>query len=183
MDEVHIEKVLNGDINAFAYFVREYKLLAYSISVSILKNEDEANDAVQDAFIQAFRKLHSFKGNSKFSTWFSRIVVNTAMKQVKRKSQYEQLPVDESTISGLPDALSRLNEDDQRSCIDRAMKSIPENEALALNLYYLEEYNVKEIMAITGWSGSNVKVILFRARKQMYGQLSKILSKETKYLY
>ena len=70
MDELYIEKVLNGDIDAYKYFVRQYKDMAFTLAVSVLKSEFDAKDAVQEAFIIAFRKLRSFKGNSKFSTWF-----------------------------------------------------------------------------------------------------------------
>ncbi|UCG28276.1 MAG: sigma-70 family RNA polymerase sigma factor [Bacteroidales bacterium] len=85
MDELYIDKVLNGDIDAFRYFVQQYKDMAFTIAVSILKQEFDAKDAVQDAYITAFRKLRSFKGKSKFSTWFYRIVINGSLKHRKKQ--------------------------------------------------------------------------------------------------
>ena len=87
MDELYIERVLNGDVDAYRYFVQQYKDMAFSVAVSVLKSEFEAKDTVQESFIIAFRKLKSFKGNSKFSTWFCRIVINEALKQAKKQEK------------------------------------------------------------------------------------------------
>ena len=82
------------------------------------------------------------------------------------------------SVEETPQSLSSMKEDQQKYFIDLALKSIPSKEALVLNLFYLEEYSVQEVSGLTGWSDSNVKVILFRARKNMYSELSKILKTE-----
>jgi len=180
MDEIYIEKVLNGDIDAFKYFVNQYKDKAYNVALSILKNEFDAKDAVQEAFILAFRKLETFKGKSKFFTWFCRIVINESVKKANERdrelnvsNEIPDIAVGEATLS-----LFSMEEDQQKYFIDLALKSIPSKEALVLNLFYLEEYSVQEVSSLTGWSDSNVKVILFRARKNMYSELSKLLKTE-----
>ena len=76
MDESYIQKVLNGDIKSFRYFVDKYKHLLFSTSMRIIKDEQIAEEAVQDAFLKAFQGLNGFKGKSKFSTWLYKIVVN-----------------------------------------------------------------------------------------------------------
>jgi len=185
MDELYIEKVLDGDIDAYKYFVRKYKDMAFTLAVSVLKSEFDATDAVQEAFIIAFRKLRSFKGNSKFSTWFCRIVINEALKLAKNRERepYEFREFPDVSMEDIPQSLASMKEEQQKYFIGLALQKIPSNEALALNLFYLEEYSVEEVSDLTGWSVSNVKVILFRARKRMYGELSKILKKEKKLLY
>ena len=185
MDELYIEKVLNGDIDAYKYFVRQYKDMAFTLAVSVLKSEFDAKDAVQEAFIIAFRKLRSFKGNSKFSTWFCRIVINEALKQVKKREKvpYEFRDMPDVSLEDIPQSLVAMKDEQQKYFIDFALQKIPSKEALALNLFYLEEYSVEEVSDLTGWSVSNVKVILFRARKSLYCELSKILKTEKKLLY
>ncbi len=185
MDSIYIEKVLNGDIDAFQYFVHQYKNMAYNVAVSILKNEFDAKDAIQEAFVIAFRKLNSFKGKSKFSTWLCRIVINEAFKQAKGKTRepvkYQEVP--DVQNEKLEQAFELIKEDQQKYFIDLALQNLSSKEALALNLYYLEEYSVEEVSDLTGWSAANVKVILFRARRNMYNELSRILKKEIKILY
>jgi len=185
MDELYIEKVLNGDIDAYKYFVRQYKDMAFTLAVSVLKSEFDAKDAVQEAFIIAFRKLKSFKGNSKFSTWFCRIVINEALKQVKKREkdpcEFQDIP--DVSPEDIPQSLVAMKDEQQKYFIDLALQKIPSKEALALNLFYLEEYSVEEVSDLTGWSVSNVKVILYRARKNMYCELSKTLRSEKKLLY
>ena len=185
MDELYIEKVLNGDIDAYKYFVRQYKDMAFTVAVSVLKSEFDAKDAVQEAFIIAFRKLKSFKGKSKFSTWFCRIVINEALKQVKKREQdlYEYRDTPHVFAEDISQTLASIKEEQQKYFIDLALQNIPSKEALTLTLFYLEEYSVEEVSDLTGWSVSNVKVILFRARKSMYCELNKILKTEKKLLY
>ena len=83
MDDLHLQKVLKGDTEAFRYFVEQYKEMAYKMAISITKEEFSAKDVVQESFILAFRKLHTFRGKAKFSTWFARIVINQALKASK----------------------------------------------------------------------------------------------------
>jgi RNA polymerase sigma-70 factor (ECF subfamily) len=185
MDELYINKVLDGDIDAFRYFVHQYKDRAYNIAFSVLKNEFDARDAVQEAFIIAFRKLGKFRGKSKFSTWFIRIVINESLKHSKKAAVEQEITGNalESADPGSVDIQDKLTRDQQKYYIDLAMKNIPPGEALALALFYMEEYSIEEIRELTGWTVSNVKVTLHRARKSMYDELNLLLSAEKKTLY
>ncbi|MCK4343934.1 MAG: RNA polymerase sigma factor [Bacteroidales bacterium] len=185
MDELYIKKVLNGDIDAFKYFVRQYKDMAFTVAVAVLKNEFDAKDVVQEAFLMAFKRLKSFKRKSKFSTWFYRIVINESFKQVKKREQehYEIQNIPSESIKDIPQTIVSLKEEEQKYYIDLALKRIPSKEGLALILFYLEEYSVAEISDITGWSASNIKVILFRARKNIYRELWQLLKSEIQSLY
>jgi len=185
MDELYIRKVLDGDIDAFKYFVHQYKDRAFNLAFSVLKNEFDARDAVQEAYIIAFRKLDKFRGKSKFSTWFFRIVINEALKSSNKYGKEEYI-ADARTYSVDPGHLEIndvVSRDQQKYFIDKAMKNIPSNEALALTLFYMEEYTIEEIKQLTGWTESKVKVLLHRARKNMYQELNILLSTEKKTLY
>lgn len=181
MDEQYIQKVLEGDVNSFRYFVSTYKDLAFSISVSIVKSELTAQEAVQDAFVKAFENLEKFKGNSKFSTWFYRIVVNESLRKIKQKrlnsveiSEAEhEIPVNENH-----DSFKALHEVEQKEIINEVLAAMSQTESLLLRLFYLEENKIDDICEITGLNASNVKVILHRARKRFYVLLEKSLKNE-----
>jgi RNA polymerase sigma factor (sigma-70 family) len=78
-EAIYIQQVLAGDVNRFSYFVEKYQKMAFATAMGILGNEADAEEAVQDAFLKAFRGLGSFKGVSKFSTWLCRITINCAL--------------------------------------------------------------------------------------------------------
>lgn len=185
MDELYIKKVLDGDIDAFRYFVQKYKDTAFSVAVSIIKNEFDAKDIVQESFIMAFKGLKTFKKKSKFPTWFYRIVINEALKRVKKKEKEHYIfqDISDRYIIDISQSIASLKEEEQKYYIDLALKRIPSKEGLTLILFYLEEYSVAEISDITGWSASNIKVILFRARKSLYCELNQMLKTEIQSLY
>lgn len=168
MDDIYIRKVCEGDEDAFRYFLRAYKDMAFTIAVSIVKNEFVAQEVAQDAFVKAFKSLKSFNRKSTFRTWFYRIVMNEALMRLKKMKneivfftgEYKYEVADESP-------LLTLQEDEQTHLINEALKRLPSKESLALRLFYLQEESIKEVCEITGWSEANTKVILHRARKNM----------------
>jgi len=163
VEDFYIDKVLQGDKHAFRYFVKEYKNHAYNLAISIVKDADNAEDIVQDSFIKAYKSLRSFKRDAKFSSWLYRIVVNEAY-MFLRKNKINFSEIDDR-ISQL--AFEESKENEQLELAKKMMLSLNPNEALVLNLFYLEEKKIKEIAFITGWSTSNVKVLLHRARKNV----------------
>ncbi|NQW36622.1 MAG: sigma-70 family RNA polymerase sigma factor [Flavobacteriales bacterium] len=68
-DQIYIAKVLSGNTQAYTYLVETYKDYVFTIAVNIVKSREDAEDIAQDVFIKAFKQLHTFKGDSKFSTW------------------------------------------------------------------------------------------------------------------
>ncbi len=172
MDDVYIDKVLGGDTEAFRYFLKTYKDMGFTIAVSILNDEYFAEEVVQDAFMNAFNGLKSFKGKSKFKTWFYRIVVNESFQRLKKIKKEREFfdTTDTDVYSGLA---VREGGGQNNGRVHHAMQRLRPNERLALNLFYLEEYKVLEIVEITGWSRSNTKVILHRARKNLQLEIAK----------
>ncbi len=80
-----LKRVKTGNQEAFRMIIREYKSPAYSIAFRILRNAEDAEEVVQDAFFKAYKKIHQFKGDSKFASWFLKIVYNQALTRVKKK--------------------------------------------------------------------------------------------------
>lgn len=173
MDDFYIDKVLNGDKDAFRYFIREYKDIAFNLAISIVKDPHITEEVIQDAFIKAYNGLGGFKGRSRFSTWLYRIVVNEAYGYVRKNKNNISLDQIDSKASIL--IAEDCVENPKMILVRKALRIMDTKEALVLNLFYLEEKSIKEIKSITGWSISNTKVILHRARKN----LKKLLNENT----
>jgi RNA polymerase sigma factor (sigma-70 family) len=176
MDDIYIRKVLEGEPEAFRYFLKNYKDMAFHVAVSIVKDAYFAEEVVQDAFMKAFKGLKSFNRTSKFKTWFYRIVINEAFQRLRKiKREVVSFMPDEEIISLEYNPLYASTEDEQRFLIGEALNKLPPKESLVLTLFYLEEYSLADIGNITGWSLSNTKVILHRARKNMRPMLGRVL--------
>ncbi|MBC8755712.1 sigma-70 family RNA polymerase sigma factor [Kordia sp. YSTF-M3] len=169
MDDIYIQKVLDGNQDAFRFLIKKYKDLSYSYAMSIVKDEFIAQEVLQTSFIKAYTKLNTFKKNSKFSTWLYRIVVNEAFKVLnKRKKDF--LVYEENTESnevGIDDMIFKTDVEYQQYYINEALKKLGAKESLALRLFYLEEHTINEITDITGWNKTNIKVLLHRGRNNM----------------
>lgn len=184
MDEKQqIRKVLKGDTSAFTYFVDTYQDMAVTIAYRICGNRQDAEDIVQNAFVKAFHNLHTFRSDSKFSTWFYRIVYNTALTHISNSNfntefvDYKLMDADSSFSDW--DIMEQIHENERREIINRAMDRMPKDESLLLTLYYLEENSVKDICSITALTESNVKVKLHRARKRFADILGSIMQYES----
>lgn len=178
MDDFYIKKVLSGDIQAFRYFVKEYKDMAFSVAMSVVKEEFAAEEVVQDAFLKAFKALSSFNQQSKFSSWLYRIVLNEGFAKLKKMKRdmvsysgnYDTEIMDESTLLS-------LEADEQSYLVNTALNQLSPKESVALRLFYLQEESIKEVCVITGWTESNTRVILHRARKNMLKVVNSLLKK------
>lgn len=186
MTDANIQKVLNGDAEAFRFIINQHKDRAYALAMSVVKNEFTAKDVVQTAFVKAYTKLNMFKGDAKFSTWLHRIVINEAFKTQGNQPQNHSA-IDEVNPAQLsPETnkiFSKMDADHQRYYINEALKNISAKYSLALRLFYLQEYSVNEVSEVTGWSNSNTKVILHRSRNKMKEVLSDLLNIDNKELY
>ncbi|MCB2196644.1 MAG: sigma-70 family RNA polymerase sigma factor [Bacteroidetes bacterium] len=183
-DKYNIERVLNGDVNAYSHLVDRYKGLVYTVALRMLKNEEDAEELAQDTFVKAFKSLKDFKFESKFSTWLYRITYNAAISKL-RKKQIEVYDVDDVTLPenevlSTYNAINDLKKAEQKKYINEAIQNLKEDDAFIITLYYLEENSMDEIIDITGLNLSNVKVKLHRARKRFYDELKVILKHEVK---
>ncbi len=162
-----VQQVLSGNTSAFAFFVEAYQDMAITIAHRICGNMQDAEDVVQESFVKAFRNLHSFRSDSKFSTWLYRIIYNTAITHTKTQMWIGSKETAVEEASHLADNTFEMNFDEieRKIIVSDIMQRIPKGDALLLTLYYLEDNPIKEIAKITGLNEANVKVKLFRARK------------------
>ena len=184
-EKLIIKNVVAGDANAFAVLVNRYKDMAVILAYNILLNQEDAEEVAQDAFVKAYTSLHSFKADARFSTWLYRIIVNTALNKKKLK-KIRTLEITEflndEPASGINTIPVEQITGEHRKYIQLGLQSINENERLCLTLYYLNELSVEEIHELTGITSSNIKVLLYRGRKNLYAALHKYLKSEVTHL-
>lgn len=180
MDEQKwIERILAGDTQSFSCLVAKYEKMAFTIALRVMDNREEAEEVVQDAFIKAYHALSGFQFESKFSTWFYRIVYRTALTALRGQRNfisYEEIGSVELEAGEINTASALLEREDRKAVIAEVLKKLPSDEALLLTLYYLEECSVDEIRQITGLTPSNIKIKLFRGRKHFYETLHGIMN-------
>ncbi|MCK9421105.1 MAG: RNA polymerase sigma factor [Bacteroidales bacterium] len=175
-DNFYIDRVLAGDVSAYAGLVSKHKNLVFSIALKILNSREDAEEVAQDSFLKAYQSLKTFEKKSKFSTWLYRIVYNAAISKT-RKKKLEFIPMDNYLIhnyseDGFFPGADEIEPEEQKIMIERAMRSLSDDENLLITLFYHGENSIEEISNITGLSMSNVKVRLHRIRKKLYGELS-----------
>ncbi len=182
-DQVYIDKILDGDANAFTVLVDRYKDLVYTLAIRMMKNKEEAEEVAQDTFIKAYKSLIRFKGDSKFSTWIYRVAYNTCLDRLKKnKRQQYTVAIDEYTehqVKTLDNALDKIEEQEKQQAIQSCLELLPSEDSFLLTLYYFEELSLDEISKIVGLKPNNVKVKIFRSRKKLATILKDRLDNET----
>lgn len=180
--KIQIDRVLAGEVTAFSTIVSSYRDLALTLAYNILLNREDAEEAVQDAFVKAYLKLNTFKGDSKFSTWLYRIVFNTAINKSKKKKlplvNIEHNFQDEELSTRIDSQLSDYKLREQKKFINQAMAFLKEDERICITLFYLQELSISEIEGLTHYTASNIKVLLHRGRKKLLISLQQILKKD-----
>lgn len=181
----HIQQVLDGEKEAFRFIIDKHKDRAFTLAVSVVKDEFLAKEVVQTAFIKAYTKLETFRRDAKFSTWLHRIVINEAFKKFNSEQEpHHSLddisPADISSETN--HTFTKMETDYQRFYINNVLKKLSAKYSLALRLFYLQDYTLKEVCEVTGWSNSNAKVILHRARNKMKEMLNEHINFDTKEL-
>ena len=181
-DQSYIDRVRNGDSNAFAYLINRYKSMCYTLAIRIVKSHEDAEEVSMDSFLKAYQKIDSFKGDSKFSTWLYTIVYRESITRV-RKKRIDTADIDDFVKDNYSEdqdfpQLEAMKEKEQKVYVRQAVDRLPENDALIITLFYLNENSIEEIQQITDLSESNVKVKLFRARKKLKTELAGLLNEE-----
>ena len=174
-EKLYVEKVLSGNTSAFAYFVNTYQGMAINIAYRICENMQDAEDVVQESFVKAYKNLHTFRLESKFSTWFYRIVFNTAVTFTKSKIWLIPDEVESAASREFSDldTQRQIEISETSEIVSDVLSKMPNAYGLVLSLFYLEDNSVKEVAEITGLNDSNIKVMLFRARKMFKEMITK----------
>jgi len=185
-DEIIIERVLNGNRNAYTLLVDKYKDRVFSLVVGIVRNRELAEELAQDIFVKAYTSLKKFRKDAAFSTWIYRIAYNTSISET-RKRKYQARSFDEQlekAASLEPDDHEIAEKNESRHVLlSKALEKLDPEEKLILMLYYFEEKSVEEISQSSGLSRSNVKVKLFRMRNKLKEMMERMAKSELAVYY
>ena len=181
-DSYYIEQSIKGDLKSFALLIEKHKEMAYTLALRIAKNREDAEEIAQDAFMNVYKSLGTFKKEAKFSTWLYKIVYHVAVSRF-RKKHIESFPLDDpkntnTAQAETPDGLDLLHHKERKEVIARAISRLREDEGVVMTLFYLGENSIREIEDITGLTPSNIKILLHRGRNHLLQELKKILKTE-----
>jgi RNA polymerase sigma-70 factor, ECF subfamily len=181
-----IAAILAGDTQLYHQLIRPYEHSVYMMALSYMKNEADAEDVAQEAFLKAFHHLASFRSESKFSTWLVGIALNEARSRLRREGLLRMDSLDDTTEDGghISPAILRdwrevpseaLERKEIRQMLQEAITGLPEKYREVFILRDVEELNIYETAAALRITVGNVKVRLHRARLMLQKQLSPLL--------
>ncbi|MCE9645171.1 MAG: sigma-70 family RNA polymerase sigma factor [Chloroflexi bacterium] len=184
MPDISIEALRQGDRSEFARLVDAYSAPIYHLGLRMLGNEQDAEDVLQNTFINALTHLHGFEGRSSILTWLYRIAANEALMTLRRGRP--EVNIDDPVDSGddgeaLPPTQfvdwSALPEDELLSAegkqaLDAAIQSLPENLRMVFLLRDIQELSIRDVASALDLTEANVKVRLLRARLLLRERLS-----------
>ena len=171
-----IESIKRGNTSDFSLLVNRYKDRAFSLLRRILKNELDAEEALQDSFLKVFNGLKDFRKDAQFSTWLYKIVFNTGLTVLsskKRKIEQEMSSIDEEYDLGNYDNEIYGTADNVRQYILKMVDKLPVRGALVVILFYMDGLSLNEISQVMGTSLVNTKVLLHRSRNALKDLLLK----------
>ena len=174
-DHEIISRVLSGNTRSFADLVERHKDKAMTLAMRMLRNREEAEEAVQDAFVRAFNALGQFEKRSTFSTWLYRILFNVCstilskrgepMQSISSDKIKEEWEDEIPDFSEIPDSIVE-GEEFRRQVIE-ALNELPPLYSGIATMFYLDDLSYEEIVTITGSPLGTVKARLFRARAML----------------
>ncbi|MCF8405707.1 MAG: RNA polymerase sigma factor [Bacteroidales bacterium] len=164
-EENIIEGCLKNDRGAQKALYDQYKTAMYTLSYRITNNFDDANDVLQEGFLQVFESLQSFRGKAKLSTWIHTIIARAALKKIRNKIHF----IDLDEVAGGESIDWSSIEDVQY--LEKAIASLPEGYRSIFILYEVEGFKHKEIAEMLDISVNTSKTQLFKAKRELQAKL------------
>ncbi len=174
-EQILVRSAISGNETAFAELIKLNHRRITALGMSFFKNQTDTEDFVQDVFIKAYTKLETFRGDSLFSTWLTRLAYTTALNSIKRRKEY--LPLADENILYDTD-LTPEEKEVKRITIEtvrESVKELPDKLAVCLDLYFFYDMSYTEICDVTEMPMNTVKSNIFRAKKLLKEKLSERL--------
>jgi RNA polymerase sigma-70 factor (ECF subfamily) len=169
-----VQRAQRGDEAAFATLFQLHKKRVYSVCLQMTKDVADAEDLTQEAFMQVFRSINSFRGDSAFSTWLYRVAVNTVLMKLRRRKSPPVLSLDEPVSSDSPSLKREVGKEDlnlsgavDRIALRRAIEELPGGCRQIFDLHEVEGYQHHEIAELLQCSIGNSKSQLHKAKMKM----------------
>lgn len=180
-DENVVARVLAGETALFEILMRRYNQRLYRVSRIILRDDAEAEDVMQDAYVRAYEHLHQFAGKAAFATWLTRIAIHEALARKRRRGRHEELdalPMNGESMSimksSAPNPEDATAASQARELLEQAIERLPENYRTVVVLREVEEMSVADTASSLGVTEAVVKTRLHRAhamlRKELYAR-------------
>jgi RNA polymerase sigma factor (sigma-70 family) len=164
MNHEIIQQAKRRDPKAINSIVHHHKDYVYRIAFLIVKDESTAKDLSQESFIKVMNKIHQYNDESKFETWLYRLVYNTCIDYLRKNNKPFTEINDMSEIS-YKTALEDLENNEKEIQIKHYLSKLPDKYRISIELFYYQEKSYQEISEIMEESLSNIKILLFRAKK------------------
>ncbi len=182
-EQKFINQLKQRNQNAFGQLLDNYEQKVFGTCISFIPNKEDAEDVAQEVFIEVFKSIHKFKGNSKLSTWIYKITTNKCLEFIRKKNSKKrfgfmqtilgnEIPLDKTgyfTEFNHPGIL--LENKEKLAIIFKAIHRLPESQRVVFTLAKIDGKSYQEILEITGKSLSSVESLLFRAKKGLQEKL------------
>ena len=187
-DDELVKAAQKGDMAGFEELVARHRDKIYARAFSMMRNEDEAVDLSQEAWVKGWQRLNQFQGDASFATWMTRIVINLCLDQLRKNKRIKSESIDEMNeeTGGVerqmpilnPNPTEGLERDELRQRIDKALAQLSYEHRTVLVLHEFEELEYKLIAKRMGCSIGTVMSRLFYARRKMAALLAGLKREE-----
>ncbi|CAM3316827.1 RNA polymerase sigma factor [Zobellia roscoffensis] len=170
-----LQLCLDGKQSAQLEVYNRYYKAMYNTAVRIVKTRDEAEDVMQESFLNAFTKLHTFKGEVAFGSWLKRIVINNSIYHYRKQQKKNEVALEdvlykvEDNEIGVADSHAFTEPKAQK--VMETMKQLKDNYRISLTLHLIEGYDYEEICEIMNISYSNCRTTISRAKESLRNKL------------
>jgi RNA polymerase sigma-70 factor (ECF subfamily) len=179
-----------GDESAFEEIMRRYSPRVFHFASRFFRQRSLVEEAAQEVFLKAFTELDNFEGRGSMEGWLTRITTNTCLNLLRRAKRRPELTVSDLTEdetswldSNMGAAAAERHQSSERSMVAadltaRVLQTLSPDDQLVLTLIDGEDNSVRDVVKMTGWSESKVKVQAFRARRRMREAVEKLLARK-----
>ena len=184
-----VELLKQKDESAFKKIVDTWKDMVYNTALGIVQSDEDAEDIAQEVFVKVYESIHSFKGESKFSTWMYRITVTRSLDHLRKKKRKKRFAFVESLfnkndelINDPPDFIHPgivLEKKEDAKMLFKAIARLPQNQNIAFVLNKIEGLSYQQISEIMDMSESAVDSLLHRGKMNLRKMLDNYLNKDT----
>ena len=184
-----IKSLINGDTSAYNTLLNEYQQKVFATCISFIPNKEDAEDVAQEVFLEVFKSIKKFKGNSKLSTWIYKISTNKCLEFIRKKNTKKrfaymqsifenEIPLDKTSFFTEINHPGVILENKEKTIIIyKAINTLSESQRIVFTLAKIDDKSYQEIVEITGKSLSSVESIMFRAKKNLKLKLANFYKK------